>query len=407
MPTQNNIPGPPPPAPLFPPLTRDYSGRISRRLRLRSKIRLGDILIPLRHVSPPRPVLVYKTKDPGEQLLMRMYADMQKQLGTVPPPEIVMAYHPGLLTAWWALGRESLIIQGVVDRKKKEMFVGMLASGVKASLLQSLHALWIDALGREDVAKVLIGGGSFEAIPEDYQHAFQLGEAIGAGKPTPTTCLLLNECRANPRAAAELLGATLAFDLLARITSGFVVSESLQQSVFGEEVNPLEGLIYRRIIHKFLKEESAEAFLEVDHDEQPALEAFRLGGIDPVLPERFAWAGVHDHLSDAVAYFDREVRALEVWVDAEVRAATIRAIESSPTGKEIQLNSGWSESQRAEAAIAQVMLTEPKKLDKQQVKRYLDTHPEAGQAGLVGLAVWASFQAAAANADRLAAALSA
>jgi hypothetical protein len=376
-------------------------------LRLQSHVELGDILIPLRHVSPPRPVLVYSTEDPGEQLLMRMYADMTNQLGAVPPPEIVMAFHPGLLTAWWALGRQSLIVPGVIDRKKKEMFVGMLASGVEASLLQSLHALWIEALGLEEVAKVLIGGGAVEEIPREYQHAYELGKSIGAGEPIPENSLLLDECRASPAAAAELLGATLAFDLLARITAGFVVCPSLQHAAFGEYVNPLEGLIYRGIVHGFLKDQSAEAFLNVNHHEQPALEAFQLAGIDPVLPKRFAWASAHRHLSAAVAYLDREVRALEVWVDADVRAATIRALESSTVGKEIQMNSGWSEHQRAEAGIAQVMLTEPKLVEKKRVKRYLDTHPGAGQAGLVGLAVWAGFQAAAALADRLAHAVSA
>ncbi len=148
-------------------------------------------------------------------------ADVYAQLNTdfgVPGASTFAVLSPStpLLTGFWALTRESLLVTGQASRTEKELVATGVSLANNCHFCVNAHTLLLYAGGDHALAET-IGRGE---TPADPAHArlLQWGKAVGADAGPPPF---------PPERAAEYIGTALTFHFINRIASALLAGVSL------------------------------------------------------------------------------------------------------------------------------------------------------------------------------------
>jgi len=252
---------------------------------------LRTSLNQVRHVTPVRPAA-------ATGLVADVYAQVERDFGMLAPPTALHSPAPGPLAASWAMLRETLLADGLVDRASKEVVAATVSKDNECPYCVAVHGATVEGLlGTTEV------DGAHQAI-EDWTHAAVTAETARA-TGFPSAWL------------PELIGVAVTFQYLNRMVHIFLGESPLPPNVpdgmRGRAMKFLGGFMRKTAI----KPHAPGAALALLPDAE--------------LPADLAWAAGNPSIAGAMARAAATIDAVDVpanvreLVSAEVDAWTGQA----------------------------------------------------------------------------------
>jgi alkylhydroperoxidase family enzyme len=180
-------------------------------------------LAQIRHVTPVRPGRA------ADQLVGRVYRQVERDFGMLAPPIALHSPAPELLAASWLMLRETLVAAGQADRAVKEVVASAVSVANACPYCVAVHGATLHGLLRGGPATAALAGGELDRIPDPVLRA--VAEWAGnSGRQASAAPLP----EAVPRGQApELIGVAVAFQYLNRMVSVFLDESPLPPTVPG------------------------------------------------------------------------------------------------------------------------------------------------------------------------------
>ncbi|MEX5717394.1 hypothetical protein [Geodermatophilus maliterrae] len=305
----------------------------------------------------------------------RVYAAAEREFGLLPPPLALHSPEPALLAASWLLLRETLLVEGRVDRATKEAVAAAVSLRNACPYCVEVHGAVLGGVhGHADASALAadriddIGDGALRA-------AATWARTGGPGTPPPVA----------PEDLPELLGVCLTFHHLNRMAHVFLGPSPLPPAVPRAARRTTLGVLGHVLRPAALR------------GVRPGLHLDLLPPAE--LPGDLSWAAPDPLLAAALARACRAVEAAgrRVLPDA-CRAAVAAALTAHPEGTagllldEAAMLDAVPEADRPIARLALLTALAPHRVGDAVVEAFRRRRPAA--ADLVGAATWAAFTAA-------------
>lgn len=215
----------------------------------------------IRHITPI---------DPGEAegVIAEVARQGQADLGAVGATFSMLTPAPELLTAMWALLRESLLVGGPEERAAKEVVALAVAVKNSCRFCIDAHGVMLHALGEHELAETLSEGGT------PREHA-ELAEWIEHPRPDGPF-----EAEAAPR----FIGTLLVFEFITRMLKVMATNASPHPSMSTKLGRSVASRMVRNAVRRRLEPGLSLPLLE----DRPAWLEEVWPGLDLSVP---AWAG--------------------------------------------------------------------------------------------------------------------
>lgn len=316
---------------------------------------LRGSLNQVRHVTPVRPAA-------ATGLVAQVYAQVERDFGMLAPPTALHSPAPGPLAASWAMLRETLLADGIVDRATKEIVAETVSRDNECPYCVAVHGATVTGLlgTREpDRARRAVA---------DWTHAGSTAETATAhGIPAGS--------------APELIGVAVTFQYLNRMVHVFLGESPLPPQLPG----PMRGRAMR-FLGNFMRTSAA----------RPHAPGAALDLLPPAdLPADLAWAAGNPTVAAAMG---RAAAAIELAgraaVPAEVREL-VSAEVAAWTGQARGISRVWvaelvalvPEDVQRVARLALLTAFAPYQVDDAIVAGFAD-------AELIAVTSWASMAVA-------------
>ncbi|WP_225800926.1 carboxymuconolactone decarboxylase family protein [Streptomyces sp. NK15101] len=305
-------------------------------------------------------------------LAAAVYERAEREFGVIAPPLALHSASPGPLAASWLLLRESLLVDGRVDRAVKEAVATEVSRANSCSYCVDVHQATVETLPP-----------AAPGTPGERAAAWLAATPADRG-PAPFTA----------DEAPELLGVVLTFHYLNRMVGVFLDDSPVPERAPAG----LRGPILRTV---------ARAMRPVDGPLTPGA-CLDLLPAAPLPPE-LSWASPNPAVAQALARAHAAVDAAAHWVPASVRdllTGHLDGWDGTPPG----ISRSWlypevlglPAAQHPVARLALLTAVAPHQVAPADITAFRVHHP--GDRHLVDLTSWASMRAATALTTRLAAA---
>lgn len=171
---------------------------------------LRGSLARIAHIRPVRPT---RQRD----LLVRSYAQTDRELGMLTPALATHSPAPRLLAAAWMMLRETLVATNVVDRPVKEAVATAVSLANGCRFCTDLHATTLDTVNQ--LRERQLAGDCDPAYDHDVRRTVEWARTCG----TPTQ----DEAPFPDDRAAELVGVVIAVHYLNRMVNAFLPDTAL------------------------------------------------------------------------------------------------------------------------------------------------------------------------------------
>ncbi|MHC0431269.1 carboxymuconolactone decarboxylase family protein [Streptomyces sp. O3] len=359
---------------------------------------LRGALKDVRHVRAVPP-------DSADGLVSRVYAQLERDFGVLAPPVALHSPAPPALAAAWMLLRETLLVEGRVARRAKEVVatevsrandcpycvdvhqatLGTLppprhASGSAATAATADIAAWARASGLRPEAEPGLGLGQGQGQEQRQEQ----GQRQGLSAPPPFAA----------DAAPEIYGVALVFHYINRMVHLYLADSPVPDQAPGF----LRGTILRT---------AAKAMRPAD--EGPLSPGASLALLPPArLPAELGWARGNPHVADALGRAVATVSDGARWVPTGVRES-VEARLDRWDGRPPGLGRAWLDgaladlppADRPTARIALLTAFAPYQVTDPDIAAFRERHPDDRE--LVELTSWAALSAAVCVGGRFAA----
>lgn len=173
---------------------------------------LRRTLSQIRHVTPVHP-------RQARGLVADVYRQAERDFGLLAPPLALHSPAPANLAASWAMLRESMVADGVVDRSDKEIVAAAVSQANSCPYCVEVHGATLWGLTRNADADA-VAAGTPDAVRDPATRALQ---AWAVGGPWPAGRPVAH--------SAELTGVAVSFHYLNRMVSVFLGDSPLPLSV--------------------------------------------------------------------------------------------------------------------------------------------------------------------------------
>ncbi|MFF8867293.1 alkylhydroperoxidase [Streptomyces sp. NPDC015139] len=314
----------------------------------------------VRAVSPRR----------AQDLTAAVYKRAEREFGVLAPPLALHSAAPLPLAASWLLLRESLLVDGLVDRAVKEAVATEISRQNACSYCVDVHRATLQTLPP-------VASGAPGATAADW-----LRSDAADGRRAPFTA----------EEAPEILAVAFTFHYLNRMVAVFLDDSPVP----AQAPAAVRGPILRTV---------ARTMRPVDG---PLAAGTSLGLLpDAPLPPPFSWAAPNPAVAGALARAAAAVDDAAGWVPDPVRdllTAHLGAWDGTPPG----IGRAWlrpalarlAVTHRPTAALALLTAVAPHQVTADDIAAFRDHHPT--DRALVELTSWASLTTATALTSRLA-----
>lgn len=302
-------------------------------------------------------------------LTAAVYELAEREFGVIAPPLALHSAAPGPLAASWLLLRESLLVDGHVDRVVKEAVATEVSRANSCSYCVDVHQATTETLPP-----------AAPAAPGARAAAWLAADPAARG-PAPFTA----------EQAPEILGVVLTFHYLNRMV-GIFLDDS---PVPGRAPAALRTPILRTVA-RVMRPVDGPLTAGTCLDLLPAAP----------LPPELSWAAPHAAVSEALARARAAVDTAAHWVPAPVRdllAAHLDSWDGTPPG----ISRGWLHpavaalpaAQHPAARLALLTAVAPHQVAPADITTFRTHHPDDSR--LVELTSWAALMTAVALTGRL------
>jgi hypothetical protein len=331
--------------------------------------RLG--LTQIRYVSAVR-------RRGAPDLVGRVYGEVTREFGILPPPVALHAPSPPVLAATWLMLRETLIVTGQVQRAAKEAVATAVSMGNTCPFCFTVH---------DKTLSELVGPVGLLAGTDGRLSAPEVAGAAAWARDVGTKESALRHqpaCRAGN--APELIGTAVLLHYLNRMVNVFLVDVPLPPGV----PRPALGCVMR-IIGGMIRNAALEP-----HPPGASLDMLPAA----TLPDDLAWAAGRPVVADAFARACQAVDAAGVRsvpvVVRDVVTAELAGWRGEPRGP----SRAWAESivadlppgHRAAGRVALLTALASHQIDSFVIDQF--RQDDLDDAGLIELTAWASLAAA-------------
>jgi AhpD family alkylhydroperoxidase len=331
---------------------------------------LRRTLSQIRHVTPIHP-------RHARGLVADVYRQAERDFGLVAPPLALHSPAPATLAASWAMLRESMVADGVVDRPAKEVVAAAVSQANSCPYCVEVHGATLWGLTRNADADA-VAAGTPSAVRDPAIRELQ---AWAHGGPWPAGRPVTH--------AAELIGVAVSFHYLNRMVNVFLGDSPLPPSVPAAargRARRVLGAIMGRSARGGRPGESLALF------DGPA-------GPEPT------WTAGNPTIARAFGHAAAAIGAETSSVPESVRAlvtSELAAWDGAPAG----LSRGWVQeavaglpvADQAAGRLALLTAKAAYQVDDSVVDAYLRTRP--ADAALIELTSWAALTAASHAGDR-------
>nr|WTA64412.1 carboxymuconolactone decarboxylase family protein [Micromonospora sp. NBC_00855] len=162
----------------------------------------------IRYVRPVAPAA-------ARGVVAEVYQQLVAEFGMLAPPVVLHSPAPDLLAASWVLLRETLLAQGTVPRRAREVVAAAVSAGNRCPYCVDVHGATVAGLGGPGEGGRIAGLG-VDGVTDPHLRA--LGRWARGDS-------LLPEC--DPTERAELVGVAVAFHYLNRMVNVFLQDSPL------------------------------------------------------------------------------------------------------------------------------------------------------------------------------------
>lgn len=318
---------------------------------------LRTSLNQVRHVAPVRP-------GAATGLVADVYAQVERDFGMLAPPTALHSPAPGPLAASWAMLRETLLADGLVDRATKEVVAATVSRDNECPYCVAVHGATVEGL---------LGTGELDEQQQaiaDWTHAASRAETA-RGADVPVAWL------------PELIGVAVTFQYLNRMVHIFLGESPLPPNV----PNVMRGRAMR-FLGGFMRASAGRPHA-------PGAALALLPDAEP--PADLAWATGSPTISGAMA------RAAAM-IDSVAVPATVRELVSAEVdgwrGDGKGLSRAWvdaavaglSPHDRPAGRLALLTALAPYQIDDAIVAAFRERNPSDEE--LIDVTSWASMIAA-------------
>ncbi|MBA9005614.1 MULTISPECIES: carboxymuconolactone decarboxylase family protein [Thermomonospora] len=325
----------------------------------------------------------------AEGLAGAVYAQVEQDFGMLAPPVALHAPVPESLAACWMMLRETLLASGRVPRAVKETAAAAVSLGNTCPYCVEVHGTVLHGLASGRDATAVSQGRLASVADPRLREIAAWGMGGPSGGPAAPPGMLRTDAE-----AAELVGVAVTFHYLNRMVNVFLGDSPLPPGVPAA----LRGGA-RRLLARVMRAGARGRRPGRSLDLLP----------DAALPEDMRWAAGSPHVAGAFA------RAAAAFAEVGRRSVpeSVRALLPDPPDGMAGENGpampsrAWVEPMLAGLPAADVpagrlaLLTARAsyQVDRTVVDDFRRARP--GDAALIGLTSWASFQAARAEGGRL------
>lgn len=215
----------------------------------------------IRHITPVDP-------SDAEGVIAEVARQGHADLGAVGATFSMLTPAPELLTAMWALLRESLLVGGPEERAAKEVVALSVAVKNSCRFCIDAHGVMLHALGEHELAETLSDGGT----PREYAELAEWVERPGPDGPF------------GAEAAPRFIGTLLVFEFITRMVKVMATNVSPHPSMSTKLGRSVASRMIRSAVRQRLEPGLSLPLLE----DRPAWLEEVWPGLDLSVP---AWAG--------------------------------------------------------------------------------------------------------------------
>jgi AhpD family alkylhydroperoxidase len=169
-------------------------------------------------------------------LVDRVYGQIEADFGMLAPPMALHAAAPEVLAAFWMIARETLVVEGAVDRATKEAVSSAVSFANTCPYCVEVHTVTLVGLRRRDLDATVIAAGQFGAVTDPRLRGLvEWARDTGLRNGETETITPFP-----PEQAAELIGTVCAFHYINRMVNVFLSESPLPA------LGPALGLVRRR-----------------------------------------------------------------------------------------------------------------------------------------------------------------
>ncbi|AUS81259.1 alkylhydroperoxidase [Actinoalloteichus sp. AHMU CJ021] len=328
-----------------------------------------------RHVTPVLP-------SAATGVVAEVYRELERDFGVLAPPIAVLSPAPHLLAASWSLLRETLVVDGAVDRPVKEAVAAAVSASNSCPYCVEVHGSALRGLGSGAAATAIVAGRSGEVGDPRLRAVVEWAGAggPGAGAPPPPEPFPVGH-------RAELVGVAVTFQFLNRLVNVFLEESPTPAGVPAGVRGGVRSLLARHL--------GAAAGRGVGPG------ASERGGEREEPPPDLGWAAAHPGIGGAAARIARAADRAAGGSGLSERARS-RVLDAVAVWEDVgrgpgrdwveDLCAGLAAPDRAAARLALLTAFRSYQVDDRVVADFRGHH--LGDAALVDLVGWSAFTAA-------------